>query len=80
MRMRDRQRSDGSTRPISALTTDGVKLAGTWHPAARGDTGRTTLLLHGFAEASGALQAQRVAALCQAGWNVAAPRPSRLRL
>ena len=39
---------------------------------ARGDTGRTTLLLHGFAEASGAVQAQRVAALHQAGWNVAA--------
>src|SRR5271166_2004717 len=59
-------------RPISALTADGVKLAGTWHPVARGDTGRTTLLLHGFAEASGAVQAQRVAALHQAGWNVAA--------
>ena len=60
------------SRPISAFTDDGVKLAGTWHPAARGDTGRTTLLLHGFAEASGAVQAQRVAALHQAGWNVAA--------
>ncbi|MGA2700107.1 MAG: alpha/beta fold hydrolase [Isosphaeraceae bacterium] len=59
-------------RPISALTDDGVKLAGTWHPAARGDTGRTTLLLHGFAEAPGAAQAQRVAALRQGGWNVAA--------
>ncbi len=59
-------------RPISALTADGVKLAGTWHPVARGDTGRTTLLLHGFAEASGAVQAQRVAALRQGGWNVAA--------
>ena len=41
-------------RPISALTADGVKLAGTWHPAARGDAGRTAPLLHGFAEASGA--------------------------
>jgi alpha-beta hydrolase superfamily lysophospholipase len=59
-------------RPISAFTDDGVKLAGTWHPAAGGDTARTTLLLHGFAEASGAVQAQRVAALHQAGWNVAA--------
>ena len=59
-------------RPISALAADGVKLAGTWHPVARGDTGRTTLLLHGFAEASAAVQAQRVAALHQAGWNVAA--------
>ena len=59
-------------RPISALTADGVKLAGTWHPVARADTGRTTLLLHGFAEASAAVQAQRMAALHQAGWNVAA--------
>src|SRR5271157_1232207 len=59
-------------RPISALTDDGVKLAGTWHPAARGDTGRTTLLLHGFAEASGAAQVERVAALRQGAWNVAA--------
>ena len=59
-------------RPISALTADGVKLAGTWHPVARGDTGRTTLLLHGFAEASGAAQVERVAALRQGGWNVAA--------
>ena len=59
-------------RPISAFTADGVKLAGTWHPVARRDTGRTTLLLHGFAEASGAVQARRVAALHQAGWNVAA--------
>ena len=66
--------SDPMDRPrsISAFTADGVKLAGTWHPVARGDTGRTTLLLHGFAEASGAVQAQRVAALHQAGWNVAA--------
>ncbi len=59
-------------RPISALADDGVKLAGTWHPAARGDTGRTALLLHGFAEASGSLQAQRLAVLRQGGWNVAA--------
>jgi alpha-beta hydrolase superfamily lysophospholipase len=59
-------------RPISALTDDGVKLAGTWHSAARGDTGRTALLLHGFAEASSGVQAQRLAVLRQGGWNVAA--------
>ncbi len=59
-------------RPISALADDGVKLAGTWHPAAPADTGRTALLLHGFAEASGGMQVERVAALRQAGWNVAA--------
>ncbi len=60
-------------RPISALADDGVKLAGTWHPSARADTGRTAILLHGFAEASGSLQSQRLAALRQGGWNVAAP-------
>ncbi len=49
-----------------------MKLAGTWYPAAGENTGRTAILLHGFAEASGALQAQRLAALQRAAWNVAA--------
>ena len=34
-------------------------------------TGRTALLLHGFAEASSALEARRTAALNRHGWNVA---------
>ena len=34
-------------------------------------TGRTALLLHGFAEASSALEARRAAALNRHGWNVA---------
>jgi alpha-beta hydrolase superfamily lysophospholipase len=61
------------SRPISALADDGVKLAGLWHPAAGMEgTGRTAILLHGFAEASVAVQTRRVAALNQGSWNVAA--------
>lgn len=60
-------------RPISALAGDGMMLAGLWHPALGAeDTGRTAVLVHGFAEASLAVQAQRVACLQRAGWNVAA--------
>jgi pimeloyl-ACP methyl ester carboxylesterase len=59
-------------RPIEAVGSDGTKLAGLWYPAADVDGGRTVLLLHGFAEPSGALQAQRVLALVQNNWNVAA--------
>ena len=52
---------------------DGARLAGLWYPAGpREPTGGTAILLHGFAEASSDVQAQRVAALNQAGWNVAA--------
>ena len=59
--------------PISTIAGDGVKLAGRWYPLEAGrETGRTVLLIHGFAEASDALQAQRVAALNRGGWNVAA--------
>jgi pimeloyl-ACP methyl ester carboxylesterase len=58
---------------ISALARDGARLAGLWYSsAAEKSTGRTVLLLHGFAEASGALQALRVAALNRSGWNAAA--------
>ena len=58
--------------PISAVARDGVRLAGRWHPAEGQATGRTVLLLHGFAEASADLQALRVKALNQRGWNAAA--------
>jgi len=55
---------------ISVLAADGVKLAGSWHPAAGLEpTGRTVILLHGFAESPRNLQAQRVAALNAHGWN-----------
>jgi pimeloyl-ACP methyl ester carboxylesterase len=61
------------SREISAVAGDGARQVGFWHPALTDDgTGRTVLLLHGFAEASGDVQAQRVAALNHAGWNASA--------
>jgi pimeloyl-ACP methyl ester carboxylesterase len=60
-------------QPIQAVGSDGTKLAGLRYPAANRDGGRTVLFLHGFAEPSGALQAQRAFALVQKDWNVAAP-------
>ena len=54
---------------IEAEGTDGVKLAGLWHAAAaERSTGRTAVLIHGFAEHASALQA-RVEALTSHGWN-----------
>ena len=64
--------SPNRSEPISAIARDGVRLAGRWHPATGKPTGRTVVLLHGFAEASAALQTTRVLALNQAGWNAAA--------
>ena len=60
-------------QPIQAVGSDGTRLAGLWYPAADRNGGRTVLLLHGFAEPSSALQAQRVLALVRNKWNVAAP-------
>ncbi len=58
--------------PVQVRAADGARLAGRWL-AAPGPlvTGRTALLLHGFAEASSALEARRAAALNRHGWNVA---------
>jgi pimeloyl-ACP methyl ester carboxylesterase len=57
---------------LSVLAADGVKLAGSWYPAAGLEpTGRTVILLHGFAEPPENLQAMRVAALNAHGWNAA---------
>jgi competence protein ComEC len=57
---------------IEVRAPDGARLAGRWLPAAGGvATGRVALLLHGFAEASTALEARRAAALNRHGWNVA---------
>jgi alpha-beta hydrolase superfamily lysophospholipase len=65
--------AEDQSRQIRALAGDGARLAGIWHPALTDDeTGRTVLLLHGFAEASAALQEKRVAALNRTGWNAAA--------
>jgi competence protein ComEC len=62
----------GLLEPIEVRASDGARLAGRWLPApAHIATGRTALLLHGFAEASSALEARRAAALNRHGWNVA---------
>jgi competence protein ComEC len=55
--------------PIEIRAVDGARLAGRWLPAPR-LTGRTALLLHGFAEASSQLEARRATALNRHGWNV----------
>ena len=53
---------------------DGARLAGHWYPAPGSDaTGRTVLLLHGFAEDSTVWEASRATMLNRHGWNVAAP-------
>ncbi len=58
--------------PISVVAADGVKLAGSWYPTTGLEpTGRTVILLHGFAESPGNLQGQRVASLNAHGWNAA---------
>ncbi len=58
---------------IVARASDGSRLVARWFPApGQGATGRTVLLLHGFAENSRALEASRAAALNRFGWNVAA--------
>lgn len=60
-------------RPISVVADDGARLAAMWHPAeGTGPTGRTVILLHGFAEPPAGVPAPRVAFLNRRGWNVAA--------
>jgi competence protein ComEC len=75
----DDEEVDDSTRsaqawaePIEIRAADGARLVGRWLPApAAIVTGRTALLLHGFAEASSVLEARRAVALNRRGWNVA---------
>jgi competence protein ComEC len=57
--------------PLTAMAVDGARLAGRWFPtnSARA-TGRTVLLLHGYAETSSDLEAHRDLVLNQCGWNV----------
>ncbi|MEO6810292.1 MAG: alpha/beta hydrolase, partial [Isosphaeraceae bacterium] len=55
--------------PIEATAADGLRLRGAWHWAAEA-SGRTVVLLHGFAEDRSALQG-RAEALLEGGWNVA---------
>jgi competence protein ComEC len=65
-------RHENAGERIEVRASDGCRLVGRWLPAPDSSvTGRTTLLLHGFAEASSALEARRAAALNRHGWNVA---------
>ncbi len=58
---------------IATKAGDGSRLVARWFPApGPSATGRTVLLLHGFAETSLALEAARASALNRYGWNVAA--------
>ena len=67
-----RSRQEVPGEPIGVRAADGARLAGRWLAApAPSGTGRTVILLHGFAEASTALEARRAAALNRHGWNVA---------
>lgn len=55
--------------PIEAVAADGTRLAGVWFPSAAG-SGRTILLVHGFAEIRDAMKG-RAELLTVRGWNVA---------
>ena len=56
--------------PIEATARDGTRLAGVWYPAGSSPTGRTVLLVHGFAEIRDAMKG-RAEFLTARGWNVA---------
>ncbi len=57
---------------IVVRASDGALLAARWLPApGPAATGRTVLLLHGFAETSTRLETHRAAVLNRHGWNVA---------
>ncbi len=65
--------STSQVEEIVTRASDGSRLVARWFPAGGiSSTGRTVLLLHGFAETSRALEAARAAALNRCGWNVAA--------
>jgi pimeloyl-ACP methyl ester carboxylesterase len=58
---------------IAIAARDGIRMVGRWSAAERtAPTGRTVILLHGFAEPPGSVRSPRVAPLTRAGWNVAA--------
>jgi competence protein ComEC len=62
-----------SAEPIMIHTPEGVRLMGRWIPVAGSSaTGRTVILLHGFAELSTAVEQHRADTLHDHGWNVAA--------
>jgi beta-lactamase superfamily II metal-dependent hydrolase/pimeloyl-ACP methyl ester carboxylesterase len=59
--------------PLTATTPAGTKLSARWYRAQGAKpTGRTILLLHGFAEPTTAWESARAPVLSHDGWNVAA--------
>ncbi|AGA31338.1 alpha/beta hydrolase [Singulisphaera acidiphila] len=61
----------GGGEPIEATARDGTRLAGVWyHAGAPSPTGRTILLVHGFAEIRDVMKG-RAEFLAARGWNVA---------
>jgi pimeloyl-ACP methyl ester carboxylesterase len=61
-----------SGEPIRARAADGVELAGRWIAAPGTATGRTMILVHGFADGPEAMVADRGRAILDHGWNLAA--------
>jgi alpha-beta hydrolase superfamily lysophospholipase len=57
--------------PIEALTADGLRLAGVWYPAVPAPSGRTAIVIHGYAEDPRGFR-DRARALAARGWNAAA--------
>ena len=57
-------------QPIAAEAGDGTRLVGARRPAEGGSTGRTAILLHGFAEDRGRMRDRAEALACR-GWDVA---------
>jgi alpha-beta hydrolase superfamily lysophospholipase len=57
--------------PIEARTADGLRLAGVWYPAVPASSGRTAIVIHGYAEDPRGFR-DRARALAARGWNAAA--------
>jgi alpha-beta hydrolase superfamily lysophospholipase len=57
--------------PIEALTTDGLRLAGAWYPSTLPGSGRTAIVIHGYAEDPRGFR-DRARALAARGWSAAA--------
>jgi alpha-beta hydrolase superfamily lysophospholipase len=57
--------------PIQVTTADGLRLAGVWYPATARISGRTAIVIHGYAEDPRGFR-DRARALAARGWNAAA--------
>jgi uncharacterized protein len=63
---------EGAGEAIEAWTDDGLRLAGVWYPSAAPKvSGRTAIVIHGFAEDPRGFR-DRAEALADRGWNAAA--------